>query len=86
VSRDFYGEPRHVKRARKSRKCSWCGQQVDVGSEAYTWLAVDGSTSMTITLHPECYEDFSALEHIDTWTLYDNPRPERAANQQEPNP
>ena len=45
---------RSVKAARKSRRCDWCGELIQIGEpyESYRWR--EGSDGGTVRVHPEC--------------------------------
>ena len=45
---------RSVKRARQAYGCYWCGEIIPASEGYVSWLWVDGGTSFTVRVHPEC--------------------------------
>ena len=45
-----------VKASRKTRRCDWCGELIEIGQpyESYRWR--DGSDGGTVLMHPECLQ------------------------------
>jgi hypothetical protein len=45
---------RSVKRSRKTRTCTWCGEPIEIGHPYQSYRWADGTESGTVLLHPEC--------------------------------
>lgn len=61
---------------RKERRCTWCGEAVEVGQQARVWAWVDQRKVETVSVHPECYEAWSR-DDFEEVSPYSNERPER---------
>ena len=65
----------HVKRARKTYACDWCGERIEIGEpySRYMWRE-HGDAPQPVRLHPECLDVADNLERGETFMPGDNPR------------
>lgn len=64
---------REVRAARKRRPCSWCGQDIEVGSRCLSWFWASGYDTSNVSMHPECYRAHCD-DDCEEFVLYENPR------------
>ena len=50
-----------VKRSRKTRTCTWCGDPVEIGQPYQSYQWVEGRDAGTVVLHPECGDAMNAV-------------------------
>ena len=55
-----------VKRSRKPRTCTWCGDPVEIGHPYQSYRWVDGRDAGTVVLHPECGDAMDEVSKTDT--------------------
>lgn len=41
---------------KRTHRCSWCWQMINIGDQYSRYRSLDGSEAVTIKMHPECYE------------------------------
>ena len=46
----------HTKQRGNIRRCSWCGQLIEMGERYATWVYFDAGTRSTVYAHDECYD------------------------------
>jgi hypothetical protein len=54
-----------IGKARRRRRCDWCGEFIEVGQPYSRWRYYDGADAGTARMHPECdaaYLEWSALD------------------------
>lgn len=72
---------RKIKAKRKPCRCSWCGEMIEKGEPAESWVHVDVRDFGAVTVHPECaevIEEYAIDEGGEfTWTCGDGERPAR---------
>ena len=49
-----YLDPEHVKSARKSHRCDWCGERIVVGEAYIRQRCFDDGDAGTTRMHVEC--------------------------------
>jgi len=49
-----------VKRSRKPRTCTWCGDLVEIGHPYQSYRWAEGGDSGSVVLHPECGDAMDA--------------------------
>jgi hypothetical protein len=54
-----------VKRSRKVRQCTWCGDPVEIGQPYQSYRWADGGDAGTVVLHPECSDAMDAVGKTD---------------------
>lgn len=73
-----YTETETIKAAKKSHRCSWCYERIEVGSEYRRYRHFDQGDAGTVKMHPECYEAMheAARHEGSNFEFYpgDNPR------------
>ena len=61
---------RHIKRTRKSCRCVWCNETIDVGQPCDAQVIKWGRSDLySIRFHPECWAAFCTLqiEEQESW-------------------
>ncbi len=71
---DYFSDPKTI-RARKTRRCIYCGEAISVGHNYTRQSGVFEGDWFTNHYHPECYDDPSDLDELE-FTPYNNDRPE----------
>ena len=51
---------RAIKRSRKPRTCTWCGELVEIGQPYQSYRWAEGGDAGTVVLHPECGDAMDA--------------------------
>lgn len=54
----FHNE-NHVKHTRKTRRCDWCGENINKGDTSVATSGTDGSDFYNGRYHPECWKAIS---------------------------
>lgn len=63
------GDTRSIARCRVARPCSWCAEQVEVGSPAKRYLCEGYGGLFAVLMHPECYTAMqSGDDYEDEWS------------------
>lgn len=75
-----------IRKARKARPCTWCGQQIEPGQTyRHERLTVDGDFGVN-DLHPECDEALAEACRAEGGEVYFDPgqndRPRGSAHEQ----
>lgn len=70
-----------TRKARKRRRCTWCGQWIEVGQTyIHERVKVEGDPA-TNDLHPECDDALRETARLEggecTYNLYSEERPEK---------
>ena len=64
-----------VKRSRKVRQCTWCGESVEIGQPYQSYRWADGGDAGTVILHPECGDAMDSAgntnPHFVGWSVGD---------------
>jgi hypothetical protein len=64
----------HVNRTRKSFRCAWCAEQIDVGQPCDVLSGINGWGHMNSDrYHPECFAALQTLtyDECDSWEFGD---------------
>lgn len=73
----MYCTPTETRTARKSHRCTYCAEQIEVGEQYLRWMNVDNDKAVTNKLHPECLaflEENACGEQFE-YPLYEGERP-----------
>jgi len=74
----MYSTPPETRSARKTHRCTYCAEQIEVGAQYQRWMSVDDGNVVTNKMHPEC------LSHLESgccgggfeYDLYSGDRPQ----------
>jgi hypothetical protein len=55
-----------VKRSRKQRCCTWCGDPVEMGQPYQSYQWAERRDAGTVVLHPECADAMDSVSKTDT--------------------
>lgn len=72
-------ETTHTKRRGKIRRCSWCGQGINVGERYCKWLWFDGGDRSTVYAHEVCAKGWQRETKREREVVYadgENEKPE----------
>ena len=74
----YAGKVHTVKSARKTHRCQWCGQKIEVGDSYNHWLWFCDGDRTTVKSHIECYDyAMSTRDEEFAWFEGDGSRPEK---------
>lgn len=50
----MYCTPTETRTARKSHRCTYCDEQIEIGDQYLRWMSVNNGNAVTNKMHPEC--------------------------------
>lgn len=58
---------------KKSHRCTWCGETIEIGGQYRRYRSYDGSDVQTVKMHPECYDDCAEVASHDQGDFHFSP-------------